>query len=198
MKKIIITQRYEKIGQFKELRDNLDVRLINLIFKLGFLPIIVPSNPKNILKYAKEFSPRGIILSGGGDPQNKDERYYSEKKLINFGNKKKIPILGICRGAQRINIHFNGKLTRVTNHVRKIHLISGLTITGKIRVNSYHDLGFNKKLMGKNLKVLATSDDGIVKYFKHKNNKIFGIMWHPERETKVSNFDKKLIESIFK
>tara|TARA_B100000989_G_C19357942_1_gene391978 strand:+ start:35 stop:631 length:597 start_codon:yes stop_codon:yes gene_type:complete len=198
MKKIIITQRYEKIGQFKELRDNLDVRLINLIFKLGFLPIIVPSNPKNILKYAEEFSPTGIILSGGGDPRKKDERYYSEKKLINFGKTKRIPILGICRGAQRINIHFNGKLTKVKNHVRKIHLISGLTITGKIRVNSYHDLGFNKKIMGKNLKVLATSDDGIVKYFKHKNNKIFGIMWHPEREIKVSNFDKKLIESIFK
>ena len=110
MKKIFISQRFDKIGKFKELRDNLDVRLSNLILKLGFLPILLPANSKNILRYIDEISPSGIILSGGGDPKKKDERYNSEKKLLNFSNKKKIPLLGICRGAQRINIHFKGKL----------------------------------------------------------------------------------------
>ena len=33
MKKIIITQRFEKIGKFNELRDNIDSRLPNLIQK---------------------------------------------------------------------------------------------------------------------------------------------------------------------
>ena len=43
MKKIIITQRYERIGNFKELRDNLDARLSETIEKLGFIPILLPN-----------------------------------------------------------------------------------------------------------------------------------------------------------
>ena len=71
MKKIIISQRFEKIGKFKELRDNLDTRLTNLILKLGFLPILLPSNSRNVLRYINEISPSGIILSGGGNPKKK-------------------------------------------------------------------------------------------------------------------------------
>lgn len=198
MKKIIISQRFEKIGEFKELRDNLDTRLTNLILKLGFLPILLPSNSRNVLRYINEISPSGIILSGGGNPKKKDERYNSEKILLNFASKKKIPLLGICRGAQRINIHFKGKLRKIKNHVRKKHFISGPSIIKGIKVNSYHDLGFNKKMLGKKLNNLATSNDGIVKYFKHENNLFFGIMWHPERDREVSYFDKKLIKNIFR
>ena len=198
MKKIIISQRFEKIGKFKELRDNLDTRLTNLILKLGFFFFFLPSNSRNVLRYINEISPSGIILSGGGNPKKKDERYNSEKILLNFASKKKIPLLGICRGAQRINIHFKGKLRKIKNHVRKKHFISGPSIIKGIKVNSYHDLGFNKKMLGKKLNNLATSNDGIVKYFKHENNLFFGIMWHPERDREVSYFDKKLIKDIFR
>ena len=51
MKKILITQRYEKIGEFKELRDNLDVRLSSLILKLGYIPVLVPTNLKKFKIY---------------------------------------------------------------------------------------------------------------------------------------------------
>ena len=44
MKKIIISQRYEKIGKFNELRDNIDSRLPQLIQKLGYTPILVSNN----------------------------------------------------------------------------------------------------------------------------------------------------------
>ena len=84
MKKILITQRFEKIGTFKEPRDNLDVRLTSLIFKLGYIPVLVPTNSIKVLKYIKQISPNGIILSGGGDPKKVDERYILEKKLLNY------------------------------------------------------------------------------------------------------------------
>ena len=35
MKKLIISQRFEKIGDHNELRDNLDVRLSKFIFELN-------------------------------------------------------------------------------------------------------------------------------------------------------------------
>ena len=198
MKKIIITQRFEKIGKFRELRDNLDIRLSNLIYKFGFLPILIPTNSKNILNFIKEIRPKGIILSGGGNPKIKDERFHSEKKILDYIDKKKMPVLGICRGAQRINMHFKGKLKKVKNHVRKKHSISPLQIKENFFINSFHDFGFDEKMLGKNLKTLAKSNDGVVKYFKHKSKPIFGIMWHPERNKKINNFDKSLIKKIFK
>ena len=71
MKKILIVQRYEKIGVFNELRDNLDIRLSNYIFKLGYLPILIPTKIK-ITSFLKQIKPDGILLSGGGNPQKKD------------------------------------------------------------------------------------------------------------------------------
>ena len=197
MKKILITQRFEKIGTFKELRDNLDVRLTSLIFKLGYIPVLVPTNSIKVLKYIKQISPNGIILSGGGDPKKVDERYILEKKLLNFAYKNKMPLLGICRGAQRINIHFKGKLKKVKNHVKTKHFISGPSLTKNQKVNSFHDFGFNNIMLGKNLKMLASSNDG-VEYFKHINKLIYGIMWHPERNKKIKKFDREIIKKIFK
>ena len=198
MKKILITQRFEKIGTFKELRDNLDVRLTSLIFKLGYIPVLVPTNSIKVHKYIKQISPNGIILSGGGDPKKVDERYILEKKLLNFAYKNKMPLLGICRGAQRINIHFKGKLKKVKNHVKTKHFISGPSLTKNQKVNSFHDFGFNNIMLGKNLKMLASSNDGLVEYFKHINKLIYGIMWHPERNKKIKKFDREIIKKIFK
>lgn len=198
MKKILITQRFEKIVKFNELRDNLDVRLSSLFFKLGYIPVPVPTNSVEIFDYIKQISPSGIILSGGGDPRKIDERYVLEKKLLYISKKNKIPLLGICRGAQRINIHFKGKLIKIKNHVRKKHFISGPSLKKKFKVNSFHDFGFNKMTIGKKLEILATSNDGVVEYFQHENKLIHGIMWHPERNKKINKFDREIIKKIFK
>ena len=53
-------------------------------------------------------------------------------------------------------------------------------------------------MLGKNLKMLASSNDGVVEYFKHINKLIYGIMWHPERNKKIKKFDREIIKKIFK
>ena len=195
MRKIVITQRFEKIGRFNEFRDNIDANLPSFIQKLGYTPILVPNNLDNLNKFIKQISPKGIILSGGGDPSKKDLRYFTENKLIKISINKNIPIIGICRGAQTLNIFFGGKLKRVSGHVRKYHRIFGpLVKNTNIKVNSYHDLGFFKNTLGNNLKLLAYSSDKVVKSFSHNKHKVLGIMWHPERYKKIKNFDKKLIK----
>ena len=197
MKKILITQRYEKIGPHKEIRDNTDVRLSRMIEKIGQLPIYLP-NEININLFLKKIKPDGIILSGGGNPNKKDLRQKNEKSLIKYSLKKKIPLFGICRGAQQINIFCKGKLVKLKNHVRKKHQIFGTIIKNKkIKVNSYHDYAIIKKNLGKNLKILATSSDGSVECFYQKKNKWIGIMWHPERDKVLSQFDINLIKKIF-
>jgi putative glutamine amidotransferase len=198
MKKIIVTLRIEKLGKFNETRENVDIRLTNLINKLGFVPILIPNNLVNINRFVKEISPSGIILSGGGDPRKKDLRYFTENKLIKISLKKNIPIIGICRGAQVINLFFGGKLLKVKNHVKKLHTLCGPFIKNKkIKVNSYHEYGFYKDILGKNLNSLASSLDKIVMLFSHSKYKILGIMWHPERYLRIKNFDKKIIRNFF-
>ena len=199
MKKILITQRYEKLGKFKEKRDNLDVRLANIISLLGYTPIILPNNLKNLNGFISQIKPHGIILSGGGDPLKKDIRFLNEKFLINYSIKKNLPLLGVCRGAQRIFGYFNGKLRKVKKHVRKNYQIYGdLVKKRKIVVNSYHNLGFYIHDLPKELKASSYSIDKIVKSFLHSKFKIIGIMWHPERYKKLKKFDRDLIKGIFK
>ena len=70
-KKIVISQRLEKIGPFKELRDNIDLRFIQLVEKIGCIPILVPNKLKNTSQYLKISKPNGIILTSGGNPFEK-------------------------------------------------------------------------------------------------------------------------------
>ena len=199
MNKIIIVQRYEKIGFHNEWRDNLDCRLSYYVSLLGYIPIPIPNKLTNFKKILLSINPNGIILSGGGDPLKHDFRYKTELKLINFAIKKNLPILGICRGAQLLNIYSGGNISKVQNHVKSNHKILGpITSKKKIYVNSYHDYGFDNKLLGKNLKVMAYSEDDNIECFLHKKYKMMGIMWHPERYKKSRVFDKKLIRNFFK
>jgi len=198
MKKILITQRFEKIGKFNEYRDNIDTRLTSLIENLGYIPILVPNSLNNLSKFVKEISPNGIILSGGGDALKKDLRYYVESKLIKISINKNIPIIGICRGAQALNVFFGGRLKKISNHVRKKHRIFGPLVNKvNVKVNSYHDYGFFKKTLGKKLKLLAYSSDEVVKSFCHSHYKFLGIMWHPERNKNLKNFDRNLFKKYF-
>ena len=64
-------------------------------------------------------------------------------------------------------------LKKVKNHVRKNHRLYGqLVKSKKVIVNSYHNLGFNNELLGKNLKIEAYTKDNVVECFRHKKYRI--------------------------
>ena len=199
MKRIIITQMQDKNNIHKELRDCIDIRLIKFIKNLGYFPIPISNSIKKLSIYLRNFKPNGILLSGGGSPFKKDERSKIENLLIKFSIKNNIPLLGICRGAQQINKYFNGKQKKISHHVRKNHFVTFYdNIYKKSLVNSFHDYGFNKNLISKDLKAIGISNDNIVEYYSHKKDNISGIMWHPERNKNIKNLDKKIFRKIFK
>lgn len=199
-KKILISQRLDKVGIFNELRDNLDVRLVQLVEDLKLIPILVPNKLNNINQYIKILKPNGIILTGGGNPKEKNERKKIELSLIRFAIKENLPLLGICRGAQSINLYFKGKLSKIKSHVRKKHIISGTLSNKKVKfkVNSYHNYGIKDVNLANQLKILFQAEDNSVEAFTTKNKKIMGIMWHPERQKKIQKIEYKLLQNFFK
>ena len=68
-----------------------------------------------------------LILAGGNDIISKKKesiiRNKIEINLIKKAINRKIPIFGICRGAQLLNIKFGGKISKVKNQMRTRHNI---------------------------------------------------------------------------
>jgi putative glutamine amidotransferase len=125
-----------------------------------------------------------------------------ERKLLDSAMMRCIPVLGICRGLQLVNVHYGGTLipdledAGFTMHRNKsgddqwhdvvIDESSGLRkIIGekKVIVNSFHHQAVDK--VGSGLKVTARTDDGIVEAMEliEKNDSQFFtlLQWHPER-----------------
>ena len=129
------------------------------------------------------------------------ERDMMEMDLIRFAvNETKLPILGICRGAQVLNVAFGGTLFQDNkaatdfNHSQfatwdqeshPIKLVEGTIlhdVFGRkdLKVNSLHHQSV--KEVGQGLRVSSLAPDGVVESIEHKDTSRFivGIQWHPE------------------
>jgi putative glutamine amidotransferase len=183
---------------------------------------VIP-NSVDVDYYFEKFPIEAIVLTGGNmlnpklfggkiskDPDFSDARDETEKRLLEIAIKKRLPVLGICRGMQFINVFFKGRLVVIKDevkdhleHVRSEHPIDILddrlkkVLGNKIEVNSYHNFGVIESVLSKELKVVAESSDGVIEAIYHKKYPIMGIEWHPERKSPDDKSNKKIIEAFF-
>lgn len=161
--------------------------------KLVGLEPICRFNPQNF----DEFS--GLLLTGGGDilpslyqkPNIKSLnvnpiRDVNELNILDTFYKRDLPILGVCRGLQLINVYFGGTLKNVNGHLG----LSGYSLKHEIipdkqgflkriiKVNSFHRQAVDK--LCDNAENISYSIDNQIEGFCI-NKKIFAVQFHPER-----------------
>ncbi len=221
MKRIGISQRVI-IDQFGR-KDALEQAYLTYYSQFNILLFPIPNVLTDLELYLDELHLDGFILSGGNDinprmynetskkEEYADERDATERKIVDYALKNKLPLLGQCRGMQFLNVYFGGKLLEnlspfsKISHVKNNHEIEIVdekfkTLFGvdTTNVNSFHNQGLSEKELAKELKIFALSADGIVEGFYHPTFLIFGIMWHPEREWCDAEINKKIINYFFR
>lgn len=146
----------------------------------------------------------GLLLPGGGDIEPwrygepdtacrsmQPERDALEWALLQQAAALEIPVLGICRGMQMINVFCGGTLIQHcdghdalhgTDRLHEVHaapsFLSSLYGASQV-VNSAHHQAV--KHLGRHLHAIQWAHDGIIEAIQHENLPMFGVQWHPER-----------------
>ena len=148
MLKIGITSNIKKY--YKGYIDFIDHYWLDYFEKKSINYYLIPNKKKLSKKKIEDIN--FLIIPGGNDVSNilntSKIRNSIEINLIKICFKKKIPILGICRGAQLLNKSFGGKGTKIIKHMRTRHNIffTNREIIKKkfLNVNSFHNDGIKK------------------------------------------------------
>lgn len=169
---------------------------------------LTPSRPK------EEWQQRldGILIGGGDDIDpglysfDEEEAEHApinaardvfEQELIRFALNIGLPLMGICRGAQLINVVLGGTLHRDISKQRKktsnrrtpfptksafIESDSELAMWlghVRVRINSLHHQAVKKP--GKGLRIVARDADDFVQAIEGGASRfLLGVQWHPE------------------
>ena len=199
----------------------------------GAIPVVIPYTDKDeALDFYAELCD-GVLFSGGCDIEPKK---FGEEKKEKCGNiqlfrddlefafferifKMKKPIMGICRGAQIINVALGGTLYQdipTEYETDMVHRQTGdktipshevvvtdgtplMALVGKERMtaNTFHHQSI--KDLGKDLKVMARADDGIIEAAYYDGDVYMrAYQWHPERLAKNYSDNKLLFDDFIK
>ena len=216
--KILITTQYEDGADRASLRLAYADAIINAGgVALAVLPVADSTYIQELTDTAD-----GLLFTGGDDiaPELYGEKRTEkcglvsevrdefEIKAIKLAHKKGIPVLGICRGIQVMNVAFGGSLYQHKDgHMQKLdkrepsHFVT-LTESPlsdvypkRCRVNSFHHQAVNR--VGDGLRICAVSDDGCTEaVFLPEHPFFVGVQWHPEHMTGSHTGAKKLFEAF--
>jgi putative glutamine amidotransferase len=218
--------------------DKVQIHYIEAIQKCGGIPIVLPVleqfDPETVKRQVSLVD--AILIQGGIDIY---PSFYGEDPLpelditskqtdqfilevIKCARERKIPLMGICKGMQLINVAFGGTIYQDLKYAgleSKSHRQSEETITTpfhsinvekdsllgklipnkeKLNVNSYHHQAI--KALGKGLRIDAKADDGIIEAISNEGSDqwILGLQFHPEQLIRKNDEFKALFIDFVK
>jgi putative glutamine amidotransferase len=206
-------------GEPTQTEMTLGLAYMRAIERAGGLPVALPPlRDENVGPLLGQLS--GLLLTGGPDidpacygaephpelgPIDHDVDVF-EIELCRQADRGGLPILGICRGAQVLNVAREGSLIQHlpeitsgtiehrqsepgdrTTHVVQVAPDSGLAQTtggGPVRVNSFHHQSIDR--LGDGLRQVAWSEDGVIEAIEDPDDDgqlVLGVQWHAETLT---------------
>jgi len=205
-------------GDEPQLAHYLRTNYTNEVKRAGGIPVIFPLliTPEDAAEYVSKVD--GIVFSGGPDFSPYLFNEDPIRELINFSTVRddtefalfreaqsaKLPILGICRGCQVINVAMGGSLFQdiprqvqdaighnpsgIPSHepYHRITILPGesriasILKVSSIRTNSFHHQSV--KQVGKGLRVTARTSDGVVEALEGTDPSwyVHCLQFHPE------------------
>ena len=192
---------------------------LRLLIQLKLLPVMVPVVEGTLAclpNYMANMS--GLLIVEGEDVEPihyeataANHRYVEqihplkdeiEIRLIRTALRKKLPIFGICRGSQLLNVVCGGSLFGDVQKEKKsplmhidndhydiyrhgVEIIPGTPLhkwygRTELPVNSYHHQGVRE--LAPRFTPMARADDGLIEgYYDAKSDFVVGLQFHPER-----------------
>jgi putative glutamine amidotransferase len=198
------------------------------VAEAGALPILIPYFEDTALYDDLLDGIDGIVISGGEDlPSNvpgeetppvplaltPECRLAQDRALLDGMLARTMPFLGICYGAQILNLHLGGTLYYDIPHQiegadihrpddaayrHRVRIIDATRLGGilgaeRLSVNSSHHQAIRD--VGRGLKVAAVCDDGVIEAIETWGDGfVIGVQWHPE---KIDDENRRKLFSAF-
>lgn len=188
----------------------------HMLAQVGAVPLVL--NPDMSVQEVVELCD-GVVLSGGEDinprfygqepldqPRPRyyepDSRFEWETELIKACDATKLPILGICYGLQRLNVHYGGTLLQDIETLRPENIGHDLTehdikingtflgMKGAHRIASRHHQAIDRLALG--LTIKAEAPDGIIEAIQGHGH--YGMQWHPESDETGAHVYRAFVE----
>ncbi|HJN22777.1 MAG TPA: gamma-glutamyl-gamma-aminobutyrate hydrolase family protein [Rhodospirillales bacterium] len=200
MKRVALTMRVTEEVRYQETRDSISHDWLARLGQWDMTPFVIPNVPCDPETYLDYLSPDLLVLTGGDNPGDFEPRDKIEERIFLHALRTNIPVLGICRGMQFINLYFGGSLTKVDGHVGKSHNVFVEPVWqscyGKeMTVNSHHRVGIATGDLGKGLTAAVFVENDHVEALYHKSYPVIAFMWHPERSGAPVG-DRKLVARL--
>jgi putative glutamine amidotransferase len=171
----------------------------------------------------------GVILSGGGDvdpsyfgqelagaePESIDPRRdEQELDLVQAALARDLPIFGICRGCQVLNVAAGGQMIQHLDGHRspeagptRFHPVAvapdsalrGIVGTGEFAVNTFHHQGMDAATLAPGFRpaAVAKPDGWLVEAYESLEHRwVVGVQWHPERTFELDEPHLRLWDSF--
>jgi len=210
----------------------LQQRYLRAILEAGGIPLLLPIAPSRAALHAIVDRLDGIVVSGGNFDIHprlygeeaipalgkiQEERTEFELELISLALRRDRPLLGICGGAQAINVALGGSLYQDISsqlpgaraHERgdlkeqgghRVEIYDGTKlrrILGRktLEVNTTHHQAVKRP--GKGLIVNAAAEDGVIEGIESRElSFVIGVQWHPEFLIGTDPHQRKILVSF--
>jgi putative glutamine amidotransferase len=204
---------------------------VRSVIEAGGIPVILPFSEDDKVVAETMSYVDGLLLSGGHDicplvygeePKQGigpvwPERDHFDMLLLKIAEKRRIPIMGICRGHQIVNVYHGGTIFQDlkydkncyikhsqnqdpatathTVNIEKNSRFAKIIGATKLVTNTHHHQTVNK--VGKGLTVVARAEDGTVEALEATNYPYLQTyQFHPEMMS-VNNDKAKLLFKDF-